>query len=98
MMLVCVSISVLYLFNFLMILVGGISQTNVTISWIVSLAIFAFLMLMTMWDVARINKIAEKGAEGGNNLIYYCAYILYSDFIALLVRVIYYVAIFTRKR
>ena len=88
----------LALINFLMILFGGISQTNVTISWIVSFLIFGFLMLMTLWDVARINAIASKGYESGNNLIYYCAYILYSDFIAILIRVIYYMAILTRKR
>ena len=84
--------------NFLMILAGGISQENIMISWIVSLAIFAFLMFMTMWDVARINQIASKGDTGNNNLVHYCAYILYSDFIALLIRVIYYLAVFTRRR
>ena len=88
----------LSLVNFLMILIGGIKPENVMISWIVSLAVFAFLMFMTMWDVARINMIASKGDTGNNNLVHYCAYIIYSDFIALLVRVIYYVAIFTRRR
>ena len=88
----------LALFNFLSILFGGISQTNVTISWIVSFAIFAFLMLLTMWDVARISQIAEKGMNSGNNLVYYCAYILYSDFISILIRVIYYLAIITSKK
>ena len=88
----------LSIINFLMILIGGISQENIMISWIVSLAIFAFLMFMTMWDVARINQIASKGETGSNNLVHYCAYILYSDFIALLVRVVYYLAIFTRRR
>lgn len=89
---------ILSLVNFLMILAGGIKQENIMISWIVSLAIFAFLMFMTMWDVARINQIASKGETGNNNLVHYCAYILYSDFIALLVRVVYYLAIFTRRR
>ena len=88
----------LSIINFFMILTGGISQENVTISWIVSLAIFAFLMFMTMWDVARINVIAEKAQNTDNNLVHYCAYILYSDFIALLVRVIYYLAIFTNRK
>lgn len=88
----------LSLVNFLMILFGGIKPENVMISWIVSLAVFAFLMFMTMWDVARINMIAAKGDTGNNNLVHYCAYILYSDFIALLVRVIYYVAMFSRRR
>ena len=89
---------ILSIVNFLMILVGGIKEENIMISWIVSLAIFAFLMFMTMWDVARINQIASKGDTGSNNLVHYCAYILYSDFIALLVRVVYYLAIFTRRR
>ena len=88
----------LSIINFFMILTGGISQENVTISWIVSLAIFAFLMFMTMWDVARINVIAEKAQNTDNNLVHYCAYILYSDFIALLIRVIYYLAIFTNRK
>lgn len=88
----------LALMNFLMILVGGISEANITISWIVSFMIFAFLMFLTMWDVARINKIAERGMESGNNLVYYCAYILYSDFISILIRVIYYLAIITNRK
>ncbi len=88
----------LALINWIMIIAGGVKEENIMISWIVSFAVFAFLMFMTMWDVARINQIAEKGANSGNNLIYYCAYILYSDFIALLIRVIYYVAMFTRRR
>ena len=88
----------LSLINFVMIITGGVSAQNVTISWIVSLAIFAFLMFMTLWDVARISQIANRAINSGNNLIYYCAYILYSDFIALLIRVIYYLAIFTRRR
>jgi len=89
---------ILSIVNFLMILVGGIKEENIMISWIVSLAIFAFLMFMTMWDVARINQIAGKGDTGNNNLVHYCAYILYSDFISILIRVIYYLAIITSKK
>ena len=89
---------VLMLVNFLMILIGGISETNVTLSWIVSLLIFAFLMLMTMWDVARITTIASRTDNQGKNLIYYCAYILYSDFIAILIRVIYYLSLIVRRK
>ena len=89
---------ILSVVNFLMILIGGIKEENIMISWIVSLAIFAFLMFMTMWDVARINQIASKGDTGNNNLVHYCAYVLYSDFIAMLIRVVYYVAMFTRRR
>ncbi len=93
-----VGAGILSLFNFLSILFGGVSEANVTISWIVSLAIFAFLMLMTMWDVWRIKQIAGNGQNSGNNLVYYCAYILYTDFISLLIRVIYYIAILRGRR
>ena len=88
----------LSLFNWLMILIHGINQANVTLSWIVSLMIFAFLMFVTLYDVYRIKKIAEDGSAQDNNLICYCAYILYSDFVAILVRVIYYLALITGKR
>ena len=88
----------LSLINWMMIIFGGIKQENVMLSWIISLIVFAFLMLVTLYDVNRIKKIAETGAQQDNNLTYYCAYILYSDFIAILIRVVYYLAIFAGKR
>ncbi|MBO4703316.1 MAG: US12 family protein [Bacilli bacterium] len=88
----------LSLINWMMILIGGIKEQNIMISWIVSLIVFAFLMLVTLYDVYRIKKIAEAGATHDNNLTYYCAYILYSDFIAILIRVVYYLAILTGGR
>ena len=88
----------LSLINWMMILLGGIKEQNIMISWVVSLIVFAFLMLVTLYDVYRIKKIAESGATHDNNLTYYCAYILYSDFIAILIRVVYYLAIFTSRR
>ena len=88
----------LSLVNWMMILFGQVSETNVRLSWIVSLLIFAFLMLVTLYDVHRIKRIAEAGAGNDNNLTYYCAYILYSDFIAILIRVIYYVAMISGRR
>ena len=86
---------VLSLANFVLITVGGVRQENIMLSWIVSLLTFAFLMFVTLYDVNRIKRIAEKASATSNNLIYYCAFILFSDFIALLVRVIYYLAIFS---
>ena len=55
--------------------------------WVVSLALFAGMMLITIWDVARIKRIAEEGAMS-NNLSLYCAYILYNDFIYIFLRVL----------
>lgn len=89
---------VLSLTNWLMIIIGGIRPENVMLSWIVSLIVFAFLMLVTLYDVYRIKKIAENGSKQDNNLTYYCAFILYSDFIALLIRVVYFLAFIMGKR
>ena len=88
----------LSLVNYFMILIGGVSEQSVTLSWIVSLMIFGFLMLVTLYDVYRIKRIAEAGMDTNNNLVYYCAFILFTDFISILIRVIYYLAIFTRRR
>ena len=88
----------LCLINWLMIAFGGMREENIMLSWIISLIIFAFLMLVTLYDVNRIKKIAENGAQQDNNLTYYCAFILYSDFVSILIRVIYYLAILTGKR
>ena len=90
--------ALLSLMNWVMILIGGISQSNITISWIVSLMIFAFLMLVTLYDVNRIKKIAESGATQNNNLVNYCAFILYSDFISILIRVIYFMMLISGRR
>ena len=94
-----VGAGLLCLMNWILILTHAItSEASIALSWVVSLMIFAFLMLVTMYDVYRIKKIAENGTQQGNNLVYYCAYILYSDFIAILIRVIYFLAIITGKR
>ena len=55
--------------------------------WVVSLVVFAAMMLITMWDVARIKNIAQQG-EMTNNTSLYCAYILYNDFIHIFLRVL----------
>lgn len=61
---------------------------NVTwLFWVVSLAVFAAMMLITIWDVARIKRIAEEGAMS-NDLSLYCAYILYNDFIYIFLKVL----------
>lgn len=89
---------IISLFNFVMFLSGAYNEGNFMLAMIASLMIFAFLMLVTLYDVNRIKKIAESGEKQDNNLVLFCAYILYSDFIALLVRIVYFLAIFTSRR
>lgn len=67
-----------------------------TLYWIISFAIFAAVMLITIWDIARIKSIAEKG-EMTNNISLYCAYILYNDFIVIFLRILRFVLIIFSK-
>ena len=69
-----------------------------TIAWIVTFAIFAAMMLITMFDIWNIKRICERGAMS-NNLALYCAFTLYVDFIYILIRIIYFlIIIFGRNR
>lgn len=60
--------------------------------WLVSFMVFAAVMLITIWDIARIKHIAEKG-EMTQNVSLYCAYILYNDFIIIFLRLLRFVLI-----
>lgn len=81
---------------FLMMLLGAISGEMVWLYWVISLVLFAAMMLITIWDLARIKRIAQKG-EMSRNLSLYCAYILYNDFIYIFLRVLRIVVIVYSK-
>ena len=66
--------------------------------WIISLAFFALIMLVTVWDMRNIKNIAMRGEAHGNNVVLFCAYIIYTDFISILIRVIYYLGIAMSKK
>ena len=73
-------------------------QFNEPLYWIISFATFAAVMLITIWDMARIKHIAEKG-EATTNVSLYCAYILYNDFIVIFLKILRYVLIiFARSK
>ena len=66
--------------------------------WIVSYAIFFAMMLITIFDVWRVKKIAQRG-EQTNNVALFCAFNLYVDFIYIFIRVLAIVAsIYGRNR
>ena len=65
--------------------------------WLVSYAIFFAMMLITIFDVWRVKKIAQKG-ENSNNIALYCAFNLYVDFIYIFIRILAIVAsIYSRR-
>ena len=67
------------------------------IMWIVSFAIFAAIMFITIFDIWNIKKICERGAMS-NNLALYCAFNLYVDFVYILIRVLYFLIIIFGRR
>lgn len=62
---------------------------NETLYWIVTFAMLAVIMLYVVIDMARIKFIVSNSPDGlTNSLAIYCAYLLYSDFIYIFVRVL----------
>lgn len=59
---------------------------------IITIATFAAILMITVWDVWRIKQIAATG-ENSQNLALYCAFTLYTDFIYILIRVLQFVAL-----
>ena len=86
----------LALFNWIFMLATGSGFT--VIYWIVTFAIFAVVMLVTIYDLWRMKKIAEAGAMN-NNIALYCAFTMYVDFINIFIRILYFlILIFGRSR
>lgn len=61
---------------------------NETIYWITSFVIFGVVLLFTAFDFYHVKRIVNNsGNIIGRNLAIYCAYIFYSDFIYIFLRV-----------
>jgi FtsH-binding integral membrane protein len=81
----------------ILMLFGAIGGTMVWLYWVISLAVFAAVMLITIWDLRRIKDIAARG-ELTRNLSLFCAFILYNDFINIFLRILRIVVyLFGRK-
>ena len=68
-----------------------------TLYWVVTFAIFAAIMLITMYDMWRMKKIAEAGQLQGN-LALYCAFTMYVDFINIFIRILYFLILIYGKK
>ena len=88
---------IMSLMLFILMLVGAIGGAMVWLYWVISLAVFAAVMLITIWDLRRIKDIASRG-ELTRNLSLFCAFILYNDFINIFLRILRIVVyLFGRK-
>lgn len=66
--------------------------------WIVSIGTFLAVMLITIWDIRNVKTYAENG-ELTDNLSMYLAFNLYTDFLYIFMRILYFVLmIFGRSR
>lgn len=74
---------VLMLFNLFM----RSSQLN----WVISFVTFGAVMLITAFDVWRIQRISENGGNGTNLAIFF-AFQLYVDFIYIFLRIVQFLA------
>ena len=87
---------VLSLIGWIFILTGFLGA-YIHLYWIISLLSFAAIMFITIWDMWRIKTIAQQG-EMSDNLVMYCAFILYVDFIYIFLRVLRIVSYFYSRR
>lgn len=58
-----------------------------TIYWVVSYGMFAAMLLITIFDINRVKRIADSG-EQSNNTAILCAFNLYVDFIYIFIRIL----------
>ena len=70
---------------------------NTTFLWILDFAIFGAMLLLVIVDMFQIKKICENGSMS-RNLTLYCALTLYTDFVYIFIKIVYYLAIaYSRK-
>ena len=75
------------LFVWLTYLISGGNVETTRISAILSIVVLFAMLLITIFDFYRMNKIAQSGAAS-KNLALYCAFNLYVDFIYIFIRIL----------
>ncbi|MBQ9457601.1 MAG: US12 family protein [Bacilli bacterium] len=79
------------LFWFIFASFSGGWQAIRTVDIVYSVIVCVIMLLFIVIDGIRVKQIASRGAAS-NNVYLYCAYMMYSDFITLLIRVIWLLA------
>ena len=64
--------------------------------WIIMFGTFLAVMLITIWDIRNVKTYAENGALS-DNLSMYLGFNLYSDFIYIFIRILYFVLLIFGK-
>jgi FtsH-binding integral membrane protein len=79
-----------------------ISLVNILIGsemiyWIVEFVLFGVMVIVVGIDTYNIKRLAEAGELDNPNLALYCAYRLYTDFIWIFIRILYYLLLANRR-
>jgi len=89
-----VGLGIISLFNLIFILCTGVA--NSAMYWVVSLGMFAVIMLISIFDLWNMKKIAEAGAMT-NDIALYCAFSIYVDFIYIFIKLVLILASLSRN-
>ena len=84
----------LSLFNWIFMLATGTTFNG--LYWLITIGIFILIMLVTFLDLWRMKKIADAG-QMSNNMSLYFAFIMYTDFINIFIRVLYFLILIYSK-
>lgn len=57
------------------------------IYWIISYGMFAAMLLITIFDINRVKRIADSGEQSSRTAVL-CAFNLYVDFIYIFIRIL----------
>lgn len=85
-----------FLFFFILTLVTGNTMIYYTWSIVYSLVICVVILLVCAWDGYRVKKAGSTGLVSDNYALY-LAFSMYTDFIALFVRILYVIAMSKNK-
>ena len=75
---------------------SNLLYTYIYIYWAVEVLYLIYIMILTVIDTYRMKKIAEAGGEA-HNLVLYCAFTLYLDFIYTFIYVLRFVLMFVGR-
>ena len=83
---------IISLFNLILFFIVGFQP----LYWLVSYLFFFAILVLTVFDLNRVKKIAQSG-NGTTNLAIWCALNLYVDFIYIFIRIVSIVASIRNK-
>lgn len=81
------------------LLILNIFLQSSLVSWVLSFAFLLFILVITAYDFHMINRIAGRSSFGNPTITaLYCAFSIYTDFIVIFIRVLYFLLLLVGNR